>query len=403
MQKNKKLIFFVVLIALINLFIFNINILRIYQLDNNFYTDYQEIERANKEGNFGKFISLSLQTDELETSNNFKQDGTVIFKLFGFIPIRKLGVKILPEEEVYVGGSPLGLSVNTDGAVVISDIIVNTGDNEIIKNASLQSGDIIKKVNDVEIKSVDDIETALNFNYVDTAEVEIIRDNKSKVVNVNLLKDKTNKYKLGVWARNELSGIGTLTFVKKNGDYGALGHPITNSNSNTIVPITSGNIYDCNLIGIHKGQKNNPGELRGVFVQKNSKGTIEKNTPYGIFGNITESDGLFDTNRCVDIGGRLSVRPGKATLVSSVSGIQEEYEIEIIKASYQTKSSDKSMVFRVTDERLLNLTGGIVQGMSGSPILQNGKLVGAVTHVFLSDSTKGYAVYSDWMLEQFDD
>lgn len=403
MQKNKKLIFFVVLIALINLFIFNINILRIYQLDNNFYTDYQEIERANKEGNFGKFISLSLQTDELETSNNFKQDGTVIFKLFGFIPIRKLGVKILPEEEVYVGGSPLGLSVNTDGAVVISDIIVNTGDNEIIKNASLQSGDIIKKVNDVEIKSVDDIETALNFNYVDTAEVEIIRDNKSQVVNVNLLKDKTNKYKLGVWARNELSGIGTLTFVKKNGDYGALGHPITNSNSNTIVPITSGNIYDCNLIGIHKGQKNNPGELRGVFVQKNSKGTIEKNTPYGIFGNITESDGLFDTNRCVDIGGRLSVRPGKATLVSSVSGIQEEYEIEIIKASYQTKSSDKSMVFRVTDERLLNLTGGIVQGMSGSPILQNGKLVGAVTHVFLSDSTKGYAVYSDWMLEQFDD
>ena len=403
MQKNKKLIFFVVLIALINLFIFNINILRIYQLDNNFYTDYQEIERANKEGNFGKFISLSLQTDELETSNNFKQDGTVIFKLFGFIPIRKLGVKILPEEEVYVGGSPLGLSVNTDGAVVISDIIVNTGDNEIIKNASLQSGDIIKKVNDVEIKSVDDIETALNFNYVDTAEVEIIRDNKSKVVNVNLLKDKTNKYKLGVWARNELSGIGTLTFVKKNGDYGALGHPITNSNSNTIVPITSGNIYDCNLIGIHKGQKNNPGELRGVFVQKNSKGTIEKNTPYGIFGNITESDGIVDTNRCVDIGGRLSVRPGKATLVSSVSGIQEEYEIEIIKASYQTKSSDKSMVFRVTDERLLNLTGGIVQGMSGSPILQNGKLVGAVTHVFLSDSTKGYAVYSDWMLEQFDD
>lgn len=403
MQKNKKLIFFVVLIALINLFIFNINILRIYQLDNNFYTDYQEIERANKEGNFGKFISLSLQTDELETSNNFKQDGTVIFKLFGFIPIRKLGVKILPEEEVYVGGSPLGLSVNTDGAVVISDIIVNTGDNEIIKNASLQSGDIIKKVNDVEIRSVDDIETALNFNFVDTAEVEIIRDNKSQVVNVNLLKDKTNKYKLGVWARNELSGIGTLTFVKKNGDYGALGHPITNSNSNTIVPITSGNIYDCNLIGIHKGQKNNPGELRGVFVQKNSKGTIEKNTPYGIFGNITESDGLFDTNRCVDIGGRLSVRPGKATLVSSVSGIQEEYEIEIIKASYQTKSSDKSMVFRVTDERLLNLTGGIVQGMSGSPILQNGKLVGAVTHVFLSDSTKGYAVYSDWMLEQFDD
>ena len=406
MQKNKRRkvgsrkFFVLLLFALSLLIISNINFFKIYNLNQDFYTDYSEIERVSEEKQFGNFISLSLKTNDIETSNKSEQNGTVLFKLFGFIPIRKVGVKIIPEEEVYLGGAPLGLSVNTDGAVVVSDIIINTNNNQIIKNKSLQNGDIIKKVNDTIISNVDDIEKALNENSQDSANVEIIRDNKIKTLNVGLLKDKSNKYKLGVWARNEISGIGTLTFVKKNGQYGALGHPVTNSNSNTILPITSGNIYDCNLIGVQKGQKNNPGELRGVFVHKNAKGSITKNTAYGIFGELSDNDGLIDANKSVEIGGRLSVKPGKAKLVSNISGIQEEYDIEIIKASYQAKSSDKSIVFRVVDDRLLSLTGGIVQGMSGSPIIQNNKLVGAVTHVFLSDPTKGYAVYSDWMLEQ---
>ena len=131
----------------------------------------------------------------------------------------------------------------------------------------------------------------------------------------------------------------------------------------------------------------------------NYKGTVDTNCAYGVYGDAVKLDSLIDNNLSVDIGSRMCVRPGKAKLVSSISGVREEYDIEIIKASYQPKSSDKSMVIRVTDSRLLALTGGIVQGMSGSPILQDGKLVGAVTHVFLSDPTKGYGVYVDWMLE----
>ena len=400
MQKRSRGIFFVLILIFVMLILNNIDFYKIYNMQENFYTDYNEVANANKDGLFGNFVNVSLNQKEVKTTNGKDDEGTVIFKLFGFIPIKKVDVKIIPEDEVYIGGSTIGLSVNADGALVVSDVIVNAKDKQVIKNKNIKSGDIIKKINDVEISNVDDIDKALKDNVKEEASVEILRDNKTKTLNVGLLKDTKNHYKLGVWVKNNISGIGTLTFVKKNGDYGALGHPITNADSDTVVPIKDGNIYECNLIGINKGQRNKPGELRGVFLQKNPLGTIYKNTSYGIFGNTQNIDELVDLNRSVGIGGRLSVKPGKAKIVSSISGIQEEYEIEIIKANYQSKSSDKSIVFRVTDERLLKLTGGIVQGMSGSPIIQNDKLVGAVTHVFLSDATKGYGVYSDWMLEQ---
>ena len=174
---------------------------------------------------------------------------------------------------------------------------------------------------------------------------------------------------------------------------------ITDYETGAFVPAKSGKVYPCNVVGLEKGEKGSPGEIKGVFMQgKSQKGTIEKNTEFGVFGNITDKSKIIDLNKTAEVASRLTMKPGKATLISSISGVSEEYEIEIIKANYQPSSSDKSFVFRVTDKRLLNLTGGIIQGMSGSPIMQNGKVVGAVTHVFVSDPTKGYGVYIDWML-----
>ena len=400
MQKRKKGIFFVMLLAFVMLIFNNINLFKIYTLSDNFYTNYSEIQNANKEGIFGDFVTISLNQDKVKTDSDKNDKGTILFKLFGFIPIKKMDVKIIPEDNVYIGGTAIGLSVSANGALVVSDVVVNAKDNKIIKNKNIKSGDIITKINGNTITCVEDIDLALQNVDSEETNIEVIRDNKPKTFNVGLLKDSTNHYRLGVWVKNNISGIGTLTFVKKNGDYGALGHPVTNTNSDTVVPIIDGNIYECNLIGVNKGHRNKPGELKGVFLQKNPLGEISKNTPYGIFGNTDNIDQLVDINRSANIGGRLSVKPGKAKIISSISGIQEEYDIEIIKANYQSKSSDKSLVFRVTDERLLKLTGGIVQGMSGSPIIQNDKLVGAVTHVFLSDPSKGYGIYSDWMLEQ---
>ena len=404
LRKKKSFPFFILLMVFVVVFLMysNIKISDINDLKDNFYTNVEEVDKANKSKRFGNFVSVALEEDKMHTGTDGQKEGHVLFKLFGFIPIKKVKVNMLPQEEVYAGGVPIGISVQTSGATVISDIIVDSNNYSILKNKDLKSGDIITKINNESVSSIEDIKEILKKNSSDIVSVEIIRDNKTKTLEVGLLKDKENKYKLGVWVKNDVSGIGTMTFIKEDGSYGALGHGITNSNSETIVPISSGNIYNCNLVGIKKGERNKPGELRAVFLQKNAKGDVVKNTPYGIFGKLTNNEGIIDNNISYKIGGRLSVKPGKAKIISSISGIREEYDIEIIKANFQTKSSDKSIVFRVTDERLLNLTGGIVQGMSGSPIIQDGKLVGAVTHVFLADSSKGYAVYSDWMLEQID-
>ena len=193
----------------------------------------------------------------------------------------------------------------------------------------------------------------------------------------------------------------TLTFIRQSDNrFGALGHAITDYETGVNVPVESGKIYKCSQVGITKASKNSPGELKCVFLQGiNTKGTIEKNTPFGVFGNCTDVSSLADFNLTAEIGSRLTIKNGKAKLLSAVSGVLEEYDIEIIKTYYQPDSDDKSFIFRVTDKRLLDLTGGIVQGMSGSPILQNGKLVGAVTHVFVNDPTRGYGIYAKWMLE----
>lgn len=402
---NRRFLF-VTLLLISLLFVFNnVSLYKIITLPNDFYASYEEISQSNKDKDFGRLVDISFKEGDIATASGKVESGEITFKLFGFIPIKKTTVKILPEEEVYIGGCPIGLSVQTDGAVVISNSMVVPESAKIIKNQYFANGDIIKEINDKEVHSVDDLVKALELLQNDRVTIKYQSNNQNKEKNIDLIKDSNGRYKIGLWVKDNFSGVGTLTFVSKNGDnhkFGALGHPITNGNNENIIPVSEGEIYSCSLVDIAKGEKNNPGELRCVFVQKNKKGTFEKNTQVGIFGSIDNMEDLVDQNRTAFLGGRLSVKPGNAKIVSSISGILEEYEIEIIKASYQNKSADKSLVFRVKDKRLLDLTGGIVQGMSGSPIMQDGKIIGAVTHVFVSDPTMGFGVYSDWMLEQFD-
>lgn len=364
------------------LFIF-VPIFEVMQIEGDFYTTYEEVEMANKNGVFGKFVRGDLKQKDKSTDITRENTGEIVFKLFGFIPIRKLYVNMSTQDDYYIGGVPIGFSITTAGAVVIDG------------NDTIKKGDIITEINGTKIERIDDIADALTD---DEVEIKYIRDNKEIRNLVKTLKTE-GKYKLGVVVKDEVTGIGTLTFVNtKTGKFGALGHSVTEEPSKSVIPVESGKIYKCELLGINKGERNNPGQLRCVFVENgDGSGSIEDNNKFGIKGTLENKDGLVDTNLTAQLGGRLSVTPGKAYIVSNISGIREEYEIEIIKANYQKKANDKSMVIRVTDRRLLELTGGIVQGMSGSPILQNGKIIGAVTHVFVSDSTKGYAVYSDWM------
>ena len=362
------------------------------QFEGGFLADYDDVDVVNENKTFGPLIKTELKAKDQQVGGQKNKQGEIVFKLFGFIPIKKVDVVLASDDDYYVGGVPVGLAINTGGAIVIGD------ENDSV----LKEGDIITQINGVEVKNLNQISEVLQDC---GEEVEIVYLRKNRPIKA-LLKthkdDETGRLKLGLWVKDDVTGVGTLTFVNKNTHkYGALGHPIVEANSGNTVPVSTGSLYECNLIGINKGKKNDPGELKCVFVSNSkSKGDIESNTKFGISGYLKDTKGLVDENLTAKLGGRLSVKLGKAKIVSSISGIREEYDIEIIKANYQKTANDKSLVFRVKDKRLLELTGGIVQGMSGSPIMQDGKIVGAVTHVFLNDPTKGYGVYSDWMVAE---
>lgn len=393
----------VVFSLLFVLFSINVDTESIFTLPAEIYATQDDLNVISSDNLFGKYVTASL-SDTFEVGVNQEKIGKLFIKLFGIIPIKEVSVNIAKDKHIYVGGIPLGFSINTKGVIIVGENSVNTenGTQYTSKSIKLKNGDIITKVNGVSVCSAQEIQSALEESK-GKIKLEIMRDEKVLECEIQPLYDKeTQTNKLGLWVRNDASGIGTLTFVDaENNRFGALGHPITDYETGVEIPVNNGKIYNCSMVGIKKGKKGEPGELRCLFMQgKNSKGQIEKNSDYGVYGTITNKDGIIDENLTASVSSRVGVRTGKAYIVSSVSGVREEYEVEIIKVNYQPKESDKSFIFRVKDKRLIDKTGGIVQGMSGSPILQDGNLIGAVTHVFVSDPTKGYGIYVDWMLAQ---
>ncbi len=400
----KKVIFKILGIVLACCFVItlqNVDFKTIYSLNENTPITLSNLEQLNENNLLGNFVETKLTEDIWTTSGIKEKKTSLVIKLFGFIPIKKTTVVVCDDKSVYLGGVPLGFSVTTKGVIVV-------GTNSVVSNSKqknntkLTSGDIVTKINGVNIFNVEDIKKQLSQSNGQDVNVTFIRDDKEQKTTLTpILDSQTNEYKLGIWIRNDAQGIGTLTFVTEENEFGALGHAITDFETGVEIPVNDGSIYPCTMLGITKGTKGKAGELRCLFVQGSmSNGDIDKNTSCGVFGEITNDENIVDKNLSCPIASRLLVRVGKAKIISSVSGIREEYDIEIIKTYNQHSSSDKSFIFRVKDKRLLDLTGGIVQGMSGSPIVQDGKLIGAVTHVFLYDPTKGYGVYSDWMLNE---
>lgn len=406
MAKKVRVLIFLGIFAISLLIIcLNLEILKVYNLPENLPISYTDVENINENKTFGKNIKVFIEEKSVLVGGEKQSIKTLIFKLFGFLPIRSLETNIGEEKEIFVGGVPIGFSIDIDGLIILggNSVLTSNGLTNNFEKSGLKKGDILTAINDTKISSLEDLKKVLDTEKYDGEKIilHINRNNEKMKLEIEPILDKEeNKYKLGVWVRNDASGVGTLTYVKCDDlSYGALGHPITDYETGALIPTRGGKIFTCNVVGLNKGEKGTPGEIKGVFVQgKNNKGTVKKNTPFGVFGTIVEKDKIIDINKTAKVGSRLTMKPGKATLISGISGVNEEYEIEIIKANYQPTSSDKSFVFRVTDKRLLDLTGGIIQGMSGSPILQNGKIVGAVTHVFVSDPTKGYGIYVDWMI-----
>lgn len=311
-----------------------------------------------------------------------------LLAIFSFVLIFSFNIKptYADTEKIYLGGMPAGFSLQTKGATVVGicDVITKEGLVSPAKESEIKIGDVILSIGEYEINNAQDIEHALNNSK--NKNVSLRRDGKIISEKIIPAKDINGNLRLGVFVRDNVNGIGTLTYIKGN-RFASLGHPVTDENGE-ILKITSGELYSCNITGCVKGERGKAGELRGVFLSRNKIATIEKNNSYGVFG-IIENSILENSNLLeVEVG---EARMGDAQICSTILGKNPEmYDISIIKTDYNNQT--KNFVIKINDNKLLNATGGIVQGMSGSPILQDGKLVGAVTHVFINDPTRGFGI-----------
>ncbi len=335
------------------------------------------------------------------TAGSHSGEATVTYRLLGLIPVKQVSVTVDEERRLIPGGQSVGVAIRTEGVVVVGSSDLGSVASPA-RLAGLRAGDRILSVNGVAVTGAQHLTELVSDG--NEAEFEIERDGERQMIAFSpALDGRDNAYRLGVWVRDSTAGIGTLTFYDpQQKTFGALGHAITDVDTGIVLPVGEGGIYESSVVDVNKGKSGQPGELLGQFFDAETMlGEVKENTDYGIFGNAEQeiSNPLYPEG--LPVGTRADVSLGKAELLTTlVDGEIRSYEIEIVKLADQSEAATRSMVIRVTDEELLEKTGGIVQGMSGSPIIQNGRIIGAVTHVFVNDPTQGYGVYLDWMLEQ---
>lgn len=343
-------------------------------------------------------------------SQNVKKDNEILdVSLLGVVPIKSVSIKSVPKIYVYPGGTPVGVRLNTKGVLVVALSDVDTDKGKVMSPSAeggIQIGDTITKVNDKYINSSEELIREIDSNKENDLKITVERhDNISEKI-VKPAKDKVNnRYKIGLWVRDSTSGVGTLTFYEdKSKKFAALGHPITDVDTGTMLRIKDGEIVESSIISVRRGEKGNPGELRGIFINEDDNlGKVYKNTVCGIYGNGEKNLISSKYNKPMQIALKNEIKEGPAKILTTIDGTEPKmYDIRIEKLLSQDKPGPKSMIIKVTDPKLLEKTGGIVQGMSGSPIIQDNKLVGAVTHVLINRPDVGYGIYIEWMLKDAD-
>lgn len=353
-------------------------------------------------------ISCLYNTDNtIPVSNNDTNTLKATLTLFGAIPVKNIEVHQEESQTFVIGGNPFGIKLLMDGVMVTELGKVDTKNGEKVcpaENAGIQVGDIIKSANGKSITSNDEIQKIIADSNGSTIKIIISRDGKDFPVFLKPeYSESSEKWRGGMWVRDSIAGIGTMTFFNRDtGEFAGLGHPVCDSDTGELVPISSGEAVQVEITDAKKGSKGIPGELHGQFLYSNNFGTLNLNNSCGIYGILSEQaiESLCQSSKEYKIGYSQDIKTGKAEIITTISGNSpKKYSIEIDKIDYNNPESTKNMVIRITDKELLENTGGIVQGMSGSPIIQDGKIIGAVTHVFVSDPTKGYAIFAENMIE----
>lgn len=331
----------------------------------------------------------------------------VQLSLLGFIPVRSMKVDVLPHTQVIPGGNTIGVRIATDGVMVLGTGTVKGPDNKNYEpgKGALQTGDLILEVNNEKLSSKEDLIACIAQNNQTPLQMKIRRDESILYHSIQPIYSKDEKvYKIGVWVRDSTQGIGTITYYNPDTKgYGALGHGIADVDTKQMMSVREGNIIKTEVSSIRKGKKGSPGELGGIILENKDSviGNVSCNTNQGIYGTLNNKGASLLQHEPVSIALQDEVEEGEAFILSNITGDKvEAFRVEIQKISRYNNDTSKGMIVKIVDPRLIHTTNGIVQGMSGSPILQNNKLIGAITHVFVQDPTKGYGIFIENMLEK---
>lgn len=357
-----------------------------------------EKESSNQIVTVSSGMSNSLGSEKLEVS----------YKLFGIFPLRSGGVEVMNPMKLIPGGQSIGVTLQTKGVMVVGQapVVDKTGRKVFpAKEAGIEVGDILLKINGQEVRTDQEVSNAIHLAGEQKRNVNMIYKHQDQILE-KIIKPifcvETGRYRMGLFVRDEAAGVGTLSFLDPvSKQYGALGHVITDADTNQKIEVFNGKIMASTIYAIEKGKRGHPGEKIGSFVSNSAFiGTIEKNTMTGIFGTMNGQVVNPYYKEGIPVGWESEVKVGPAKIYTVIQGEKiEEFEVNIDRVMHN-RTDSKNMIVRVTDPRLLEVTGGIIQGMSGSPIIQDGKIIGAVTHVFVNDSQRGYGVFIQNMINE---
>lgn len=324
-------------------------------------------------------------------------------KLFGFLPFKQVGIQVIEDQELIPVGAPIGIYVETDGILVVGTGEFQGEDGMDCSPAKniVKSGDYIRKIDGTEIEKKEELIKRVEESGGKAVTLTVERDGEIMDLQVKPEKDANGAYKIGVWVRDNAQGVGTMTYIDSNGNFGALGHGINDVDTSTLMHMEGGTLYETNIVEIKKGTVGNPGEMTGMIIYSDDRilGEIVSNSTQGIFGTCNAKALSMGVREPLPIGLKQEIEKGPAQILCTVDGTTRYYDVEITEIHLDHDNVNRGIELKVTDQQLLDLTGGIVQGMSGSPIVQNGKFIGAVTHVLVQDSTRGYGIFIENMLQ----
>lgn len=345
----------------------------------------------------------TIQTASNINNTKINQLGKTNFSLnlFNLFALKNINVNVIPKTTVIPMGNAIGMKLYTEGVLVVG--MSEIEGRKPYENSGIKEGDRIVQINKKQIDNTDDLVEAVNQSNGQKMSVKYIRNEKTITTSIEPVKDKNNQYKMGLWVRDAAAGVGTLTFYEPSSSmFAALGHGILDIDTSELIKIANGELVTTSILSITKGSKGNPGEIRGTIENGYNIGKINKNTNFGVFGKLDKTPYLNIQNKNeMEVALREEIKTEKAEIICELeNGKVEHYNIKIQKVFTNNNKDNKSMLIKITDERLIEKTGGIIQGMSGAPIIQNGKFVGAVTHVLVNDPTMGYGVFADIMIKQ---